>query len=387
MPRIKEKFAESVIGGQGAAGLKPPQGDYKSPLLAGALLPVSYSCFMRSFRALLLLLLTPAFAVGEEVALTDAQEQFRRELGRFKANAAAVAGPDGWLFLASELRLLTRGRFWGDAAVKSGRERAASADPIPAITDFQRQLRERGIELLLVPVPPRATVYPEKLVAKAPPSGAEAAPYLQSFYEELRGRGVDVLDLTSLFVQHREHARGPVFCRTDSHWSGVGCMLAAQAIAERVQSKIAASARKEYATDWKEVSITGDLAGLVASGSAKATTERIAVRTVSEKAGGGAVQPDAHSPILLLGDSHTLVFREFLSERAGLVDQLAKELGSAPDLIGTRGSGATAVRISLYRRTRSDPNYLAKKKVVVWCFAAREFTESDQGWVPQPIAK
>ena len=31
--------------------------------------------------------------------------------------------------------------------------------------------------------------------------------------------------------------------------------------------------------------------------------------------------------------------------------------------------------------------YLGKKKVVVWCFAAREFTEADQGWVVQPIAK
>ena len=65
----------------------------------------------------------------------------------------------------------------------------------------------------------------------------------------------------------------------------------------------------------------------------------------------------------------------------------ANELGFAPDLIGTRGSGATAVRVSLYRKGRSDPGYLAKKKVVVWCFAAREFTEADQGWVPQPVAQ
>ncbi len=88
-----------------------------------------------------------------------------------------------------------------------------------------------------------------------------------------------------------------------------------------------------------------------------------------------------------MGDSHTLVFHEFLAERAGLVDQLAIELGFAPDLIGTRGSGATAVRLSLYRKSNADTNYLAKKKVVVWCFAAREFTEADQGWVRQPIAK
>jgi alginate O-acetyltransferase complex protein AlgJ len=88
-----------------------------------------------------------------------------------------------------------------------------------------------------------------------------------------------------------------------------------------------------------------------------------------------------------MGDSHTLVFREFLAERAGLIDQLAHNLGYAPDLIGTRGSGATAVRVSLFRKSRSDPAYLGKKKLIVWCFAAREFTEADQGWVVQPVAK
>ncbi len=88
-----------------------------------------------------------------------------------------------------------------------------------------------------------------------------------------------------------------------------------------------------------------------------------------------------------MGDSHTLVFHQFAGERAGLLDQLALELGVAPDLIGTQGSGSTAVRISLYRKSVKDPAYLAKKKVVVWCFTAREFTESDQGWAKVPVAK
>jgi alginate O-acetyltransferase complex protein AlgJ len=56
-------------------------------------------------------------------------------------------------------------------------------------------------------------------------------------------------------------------------------------------------------------------------------------------------------------------------------------------LIGTRGSGATPVRINLYRRSVKDAGYLAKKKVVVWCFAAREFTEATEGWAKAPVAK
>ena len=76
-----------------------------------------------------------------------------------------------------------------------------------------------------------------------------------------------------------------------------------------------------------------------------------------------------------------------MKQGAGLVDQLALHLGFAPDLIGTSGSGATPVRINLYRRSVKDAGYLAEKKVIVWCFAAREFTESDQGWEKEPVGE
>ena len=144
---------------------------------------------------------------------------------------------------------------------------------------------------------------------------------------------------------------------------------------------------KQYASDWKEVQVSGDLDGLMSHDVHKPGPEKIAVQSVSEKGNGAAVEPDANSPLLLLGDSHTLVYHDFLAERAGLLDQLALQLGFAPDLIGTRGSGATPVRLNLYRRSVKDAGYLAKKKVVVWCFAAREFTEATEGWAKAPIAK
>ncbi len=195
--------------------------------------------------------------------------------------------------------------------------------------------------------------------------------------------GVEVLDLAPLFTRNKESARGYVDCKTDSHWSGIGCALAGEAVAQRIRERLTSlpAPARPYTKEWKEINIVGDLS-LLTPGGAKPPPEPIAIRQISPP-----VQPDPNSPVLLLGDSHTLVFHEFLAERAGLLDQLAAELGFAPDLIGTRGSGATAVRVSLYRRSRSEPDFLAKKKVVVWCFAARDFTEADQGWVVQPIAK
>ena len=73
-----------------------------------------------------------------------------------------------------------------------------------------------------------------------------------------------------------------------------------------------------------------------------------------------------------------------LAKGAGLPDQLALELGFPVDLVAVRGSGATPSRINLLRRAQKDPNYWTGKKWVIWCFSAREFTESD-GWRKVPL--
>ncbi len=351
---------------------------------------------MKSFRLLLLPWLIPSLLLAEfpvQHPLSEAQQKLRGEFtsrvqSAEKKNAAATEA-EGWLFFAAELRFLSLGRFWGDEAPKvSHSHKPDLADPIPAIVDFQKQLKARGIDLLVVPVPPKAAVYPEKILPGFDARKDDVAPVVHLFYEDLYAAGIEVLDLTPAFIQNRDDKRGGVFCKTDSHWSGVGCTLAAQAIAESIRGKLTTSPpRKEYVSEWKEARINGDLAGLLPPDSAKPGPEKIAVRSVTEKGTGAAVSPDASSPVLLLGDSHTLVFHDFLAERAGLVDQLAQELGFPPDLIGTRGSGATPVRISLYRHSLKNPDYLAKKKVVVWCFAAREFTEATEGWAKIPIAK
>ena len=65
----------------------------------------------------------------------------------------------------------------------------------------------------------------------------------------------------------------------------------------------------------------------------------------------------------------------------GLPDLLALELGMAVDLVAVRGSGATTPRINLARRG----DQLAGKNVVIWCFSAREFTESVTGWRTIPV--
>lgn len=323
---------------------------------------------------------------------------FREELARLASEAeskprGAVPGLDGWIFFGPELRHLSLTRVWGpESASVSRSRRPDDADPLPAILDFKLQLDSLGVEFLLVPVPPKAVIFPEKVsqAIQVPIPIPRLDLSLQDFYTQLETNGVNVLDLTDHFIAERFHAEGPLYCLTDTHWSGSGCTVAAGAIAEDIRMRpwYESIVPQDFGASWYSTSITGDLAE---SDGARTNREEIRLRGVVSATAGGSgrtpVEPDLNSPIVLLGDSHNLVFhagQDMHAKGAGLPDQLAFELGIPLDVVAVRGSGATAARINLLRRVQSDPTYWERKRLVVWCFAARELTEGD-GWRQVPI--
>ncbi len=310
-----------------------------------------------------------------------------------KADTMTVVGLDGWLFLGKELRHLGVGRFWGpDAARVSRAAKPDQADPLPAILDFRAQLKQAGIELLLVPVPPKAVIFADKILpaakaGDAPPPRLD--PDLQAFYQLLGEQGVPVLDLTDDFLAHRSEGDKPLYCRQDSHWSGAACVLAAERIARAVerQSLLPDEKQREVSTENRRVEIAGDLWQALAG--SKPPAETVELRFVGSPTTATPFEPDRSSPVVLLGDSHNLVFHsggDMHAKGAGLPDQLASQWGFPVDLVAVRGSGATPARINLLRQARANPKYLAGKKLLVWCFAAREFTEA-AGWQKVPVVK
>ena len=305
-----------------------------------------------------------------------------------------VSGKEGWLFFGPELRFVSSGPFWGQAAAKvSKATRPEFADPLPAIVDFYRQLKKMGVELLMVPVPPKSVVYPDFLSDQLtisrenPPVRIDTE--TQAFYQLLRKEGIRVLDLTSFFLANRFHQEGALFCKQDTHWSGNGSVLAARKIYEEIQGRpwLKAIPKSTYQSAWRSLPIAGDL--WKALGEKGLTQEILSVRQVGTGSAGAlkSIAPDQKSPVLLVGDSHNLVFHageDMQTRDAGLPDQLALELGFPVDLAAVRGSGATPARVNLLRRAQRDPNYWKKKKLVIWCFASREFTQSD-GWKKVPL--
>jgi len=303
-----------------------------------------------------------------------------------------VFGVDDWLFFGPELHHIGAGRFWGKHASTAARLAPVEyADPLPAIIDFRDQLRALNIELVIVPVPPKAMVYPDKLIPEFPGS-LDRIPrmdgYHQEFMDILRGEGIHVIDLLPDFLRERFEKKGSLYCRDDTHWSGRGCVLAGEMIASEIRriGIIEPVGTDELDSEWRRIRISGDLGRTV---SAESRNESLYIRVVGRRAGQilSPIQPDRTSPVLLLGDSHNLIFQagdDMHARGAGLADQLAFEFGIPVDLIAVRGSGATPARINLMRRARSSSDYLSGKKVVIWCFGAREFTESD-GWQNVPL--
>jgi len=311
-----------------------------------------------------------------------------------KAEKIAIEGEDGWLFIGSDLRHMSAGEFWGEKAKEVSRaSRPDWADPLAAIVHFNDQLKALDIELILVPMPPKAAIYADKLPhSRIAVDGDGRVPRVdpqhQTFYKLLGEKGVQVVDLAPLLLAERAKKDGiQPYCKTDTHYSPAACEMIAKLLAEKItkQDWCADAPKSKVKTEKRMQKIAGDLAR--AMNKDKPATEELSFRFVELE---GADIESKDSPVLLLGDSHTLVFHvggDLYTKGAGLADQLAAELKMPIDLLGVRGSGATPARISLYRRSAGDPKYLDGKKVVVWCFTAREFTEAVSGWRVLPVRK
>lgn len=305
------------------------------------------------------------------------------------AEEFVVRGEDGWMYLSRELRHLGVGRFWGEAAQKVSLANPEYADPMPAIVDLRRQLSEVGIAFLLVPVPPKAAVYPAPLVKDAPATRWDLAH--QEFYQLLREQGVEVLDLTDAFIAARDQeGSAPVYCKQDSHWSPRGIEIASKEMLKWLEGKAGVVHKPDagYVRKDIEIELTGDLTTILTPSQPKPEPESLVLQRV-QAADGELIEPDQSSPVIILGDSHTLVFHaggELHATGCGLADQLAYGLGFPVNLMGVKGSGAGPSRSALYRASKKYPDFFKGRKAVIFCLTAREFTENTgSAWKPKPI--
>lgn len=292
-----------------------------------------------------------------------------------------LSGNGEWLQLRSNLDFISHNEFWGNKSINVSKARDLnSRDPLSAIIDFNNKLKVHNIELILVPIPVKTTIYPEQLIPKnlnKQNFDKRIDTNLQNFIYLLKEKDINVIDLYDVFFKSKNTSK--MYCKTDSHWTSKASFIAARYVANMIKKNGYHISKKNYNFELIEenISITGDLTKIL-NENKKETLNIIKVLPADK-----ILSKD--SPILVLGDSHTLVFSQggdFHSKNSGFPDHLAFHIGHPVDLLGVRGSASTVSRIKMVRQNKAK-----NKKVIIWIFSSREFTESIVGWKLLPVIK
>jgi hypothetical protein len=301
----------------------------------------------------------------------------RYKLLRDLGEKALRGAREGWYFYTPSLHYLT-GRHYRDLLVP------LDHDPVPVIADFVRQLRSRDIKVLVMPIPGKPTIHPERLVPEVAPDPGIAA-HTRQVMEELRAKGVEVLDLHRAFLAERQRDPDRVlYMRSDTHWTGEGAVMAARTVARRIRQEkwYAGVQRTRYTREKVVVTRRGDIPRMtrIPDQEQLFEPEKVICYQVRDSDGELYYEPDepAAAPILVLGDSFSRVFELDEPEAAGWVSNLAYELKVPVSAIINDGGASTLVRQQLAR----DLSMLEGTRVVVWAFVERDIRFGLQGWQP-----
>lgn len=317
---------------------------------------------------------------------------FAKAAGGRVAEKPNVQGDDpAWFFLVRELKQMALGQFWKKPWAQVAENKA---DPVPSMVEFRDLLKAKGVELIIVPVPAKASIYPDKLDATFAP--VDPWP-LTPFMEQMKAKGLNVIDLEPVLRRHRETDPGEkLYCEQDAHFTPLTCQIIAGLVKEELAKGAWFASHPEQElkrAEPGELEIVGDqVKGSEWDG--KVAPEKLTVQYAGRDQGNriDPVEQDQASPVLLLGDSHTLVFQDGANggmhcKGAGLFDQLSYECGFPLDLVGVRGSGLVQARKQLFFSSAPNPDYWTSKKAVVWVFSVREFTQSFDNLIPIPIER
>ena len=281
----------------------------------------------------------------------------------------ALAGDDDWYFYHPGVKYLYQPYF------REIPDATTEGDPVEAIAHFRDELSRRGIPLLVVIVPGKATVYSDRL-AEADDVSANT----RRVIAELQQREVEVLALHEALREARAEAdtQGrPLFMQTDTHWTGDGARIAAARIAERVrrESWWGAPAAPRYARKAVSVERDGDVLRMTQI-PVEFDKEAVTAHQITEKLSGELYSDDDKSPVLWLGDSFSRIYHTDAPKSAGVIANLAYELQMPLASIVNDGGASTLVRQQLARKL----DLLQGKKLVVWEFVERDIRFGMRGW-------
>lgn len=300
-----------------------------------------------------------------------------------QGNSKVVIGCEGWLFYRPSLDYIT----------KSGTNFYRDTGPLESITAFHQDLKAHGVDLILLPIPGKPTIYPEYLSSRYNLElGPPANPHADEFFQKLKEKGINVIDPADILWKGKADLKShQVYMKQDTHWSPQGMKLVADYLAQVISAGgwIKNAPTRSYKTQAVQVSRYGDLYDMLDLPQGHNTFKPMAVTVekIVDSKTSEPFSPDENSPIILLGDSFVNIFSKSemgLGDHAGLTEHLAHNLGISLDVIAINDGGPTTTREQLARR----PNALAGKNLVIWQFATRDLTNPESLWkivkLPEP---
>jgi hypothetical protein len=343
--------------------------------------------------------------------------------------AKAVPGRDHWLFYRPDVRYLVEpNRLELDSSdstwVQPPGGRRQRDGVVQAIKRFHDQLHDRGIRLLVIPVPGKPSVYPDHLTRRVTGAGRGFRSPTEDLLIDLGRQGVACVDLFSAFRQERARATTdpapPLYLAQDTHWTPLGAQRAASETADRLRELgWAPPATRSFETRPASVKRWGDVieATQIPDLRQDYGPEPVeCVQVVDPALGlmaptasdrpGVYKYPATNAPVLVLGDSFCRIYqypepqslgelanppspgsgpetgaKRLLPGSAGFIAQLALALRSPVDSIVSDGGASTDVR----RKLSTNPEILEGKQVVVWAFVERDVQLGRGGWQDVPL--
>ena len=287
----------------------------------------------------------------------------------------AIIGQSDWFFYKPAVKYLIE-----PLPTDSGYGRA---DVLSAIISFRDQLARRGIKLLVVPVPNKATIYPEMLTHHAEYLEHPVNPKTIDILSKLQESGVEIVDLFNLFTEVRKRLspgdNTRYYLTQDSHWSPDGVRLVAQTVAMRILDLgLTENGKVKYCLKSKTIESHGDILRMIRVPQIQSgfKPETINCTQVINADTGQLYQDDPNSQVLIIGDSFLRIYSRDEPGSAGFIEHLACDLGFPLTSVVNDGGASTLVRQELSRK----PALLKNKKLVIWEFVERDIRFGTEGW-------
>ncbi len=296
-----------------------------------------------------------------ENSLTSHYQQLLTEYFH-SGNEKAILGENGWLFYTPDIEYLIQ---------------PIDSSSISCILDMQKQLEERGIQLILLPTPLKPMICAHNLDKRFDPKTQLIHPDFSIWKKKLEEEGITIIDPT-IELQNL-HQSIPAFLQSDTHWSPEGMNLVAKQLANTIQKEALLTQSQTYQVIDSSILHRGDIYSMLRLSDEISwiPMEQIKTNMILDEVGNFHSRQST-AEILLLGDSFTNIYsvgNMGWGRSSGLAEELSFLLQAPIDIISQNDNGSYATRKILQDKMAKGEDRLNGKKIIIWQFAMRELTQ------------